>query len=169
MEKEKLIRLIDFIENIDMEGENSVLNIDGHFFNLNQLKALQRNLLNSQREFEEMGIVVKENLSIRRALIVLLQEKYYPLKTYDEIDINLEQLIKQAKVRFQIENRSISKFNTPQAIHPKNPCQHYEDSPLEKEHYKKALKLLVNPSKLFFQDENAFGDLVTIYEDILIC
>ena len=169
MEKEKFIRLIDFIENIDMEGENSVLNIDGHFFNLNQLKALQRNLLNSQREFEEMGILVKENLSMRRALIVLLQEKYYPLKTYDEIDIDLYQLIKQAKVRFQIENRNISKFNTPQAIHPKDPCQHYEDTPLEKGHYKNALKLLVNPSKLFFLDENAFGDLVTIYEDILIC
>lgn len=169
MKKENLIRLIKFIEDLDIEGENSILNIGGHFFNLNQLKALQRNLLNSQREFEEMGIVVKENLSIRRALIVLLQEKYYPLKTYDEIDINLDQLTKQAKIRFQIENRSISKFNTPQLIHPKNPCCHYQDTPLEKGHYKNALKLLVNPSKLFFQDENAFGDLVTIYEDILIC
>lgn len=169
MEKENLIRLIKLIEDINIEGENSILNIGGHFFNLNQLKAIQRKLLNSQRELEEMGIVVKENLSIRRALIVILQEKYYPLKTYDEIDVDLDQLIKHAKVRFQIENRSISKFNTPQLIHPKNPCQHYEDNPLEKGHYKNALKLLVNPSKLFFQDENAFGDLVTIYEDILIC
>ena len=60
-------------------------------------------------------------------------------------------------------------MNTPQAIHPKNPCHHYEDSPLEKGHYKNALKLLVNPSSLFFQDENAFVNLVTIYEDILNC
>lgn len=167
MKKEILIDAIKFVENL--QDESSILVIDGHFFNLSQLKAIQKKLLNSDRELKEMGIVVKENLSIRRALIVLLQEKYYPLKTYNEIDINLEQLVKQAKVRFQIENRSINKLNTPQAIHPKNPCHHYEDRPLEKGHYKNALKLLVNPCQLFFQDENAFINLVTIYEDILNC
>ena len=167
MKKEILIDAIKFVENL--QDESSILVIDGHFFNLSQLKAIQKKLLNSDRELKEMGIVVKENLSIRRALIVLLQEKYYPLKTYNEIDINLEQLVKQAKVRFQIENRSINKLNTPQAIHPKNPCHYYEDSPLEKGHYKNALKLLVNPSSLFFQDENALINLVTIYEDILNC
>lgn len=169
MEKENLIRLIKFIENLDIEGENSILNIDDYCFNQNQLKAIFTKLLNAQKILERFDIVVKENLSMRRALIVILQEKYYPLKTYDEIDVNLSQLINQAKVRFQIENRSISKLNTPQTIHPKNPCKHYEDNPLKKEHYKKALKLLVNPSKLFFEDVNAFEDLIAIYEDLLIC
>ena len=167
MRNENIIELLKYIEGMD--GKVSIFNIGEHSFNYNQLKALQIKLLNSDKVFEQFGIIVKENLSIRRALIVLLQEKYYPLKTYDEIDINLEQLIKQAKVRFKIENRSISKFNSPQAIHPKNPCRHYEDSPLEKGHYKNALKLLVNPSSLFFQDEDAFINLVTIYEDILNC
>lgn len=167
MRDEQKIAFLKFIDGLDNQA--SIFNIGEHSFNYNQLKAIQKKLLNSQRVLEQFGIIVKENLSIRRALIVLLQEKYYPLKTYDEIDINLEQLIKQAKVRFQIENRSINKFNSPQAIHPKNPCHHYEDSPLEKGHYKNALKLLVNPSSLFFQDENAFINLVTIYEDILNC
>lgn len=167
MRDEQKIALLNFIDSLN--GQASIFNIGEHSFNYNQLKAIQKKLLNSQRVLEQFGINVKENLSIRRALIVLLQEKYYPLKTYDEIDIDLEQLIKQAKVRFQIENRSINKLNTPQAIHPKNPCRHYEDSPLEKGHYKNALKLLVNPSSLFFQDEDAFINLVTIYEDILNC
>jgi hypothetical protein len=167
MRDEQKIAFLKFIDSLDSKA--SIFNIGEHSFNYNQLKALQRSLLNSQKVLEQFGINVKENLSIRRALIVLLQEKYYPLKTYDEIDIDLEQLIKQAKVRFKIENRSINKLNTPQAIHPKNPCQHYEDSPLEKGHYKNALKLLVNPSSLFFQDENAFVNLITIYEDILNC
>ncbi|MCD8518334.1 MAG: hypothetical protein LRY32_01020 [Flavobacterium sp.] len=149
MRDEQKIAFLKFIDGLDNQA--SIFNIGEHSFNYNQLKAIQKKLLNSQRVLEQFGINVKENLSIRRALIVLLQEKYYPLKTYDEIDINLEQLIKQAKVRFQIENRSINKLNTPQAIHPKNPCLHYEDSPLEKGHYKNALKLLVNPSSLFFQ------------------
>lgn len=167
MRDEQKIAFLKFIDGLDNQA--SIFNIGEHSFNYNQLKAIQKKLLNSQRVLEQFGINVKENLSIRRALIVLLQEKYYQLKTYDEIDINLEQLIKQAKVRFQIENRSINKLNTPQAIHPKNPCHHYEDSPLEKGHYKNALKLLVNPSSLFFQDEDAFINLVTIYEDILNC
>lgn len=167
MRDEQKIAFLKFIDGLDNQA--SIFNIGEHSFNYNQLKAIQKKLLNSQRVLEQFGINVKENLSIRRALIVLLQEKYYPLKTYDEIDINLEQLIKQAKVRFQIENRSINKLNTPQAIHPKNPCHHYEDRPLEKGHYKNALKLLVNPCQLFFQDENAFINLVTIYEDILNC
>lgn len=149
MRDEQKIAFLKFIDGLDNQA--SIFNIGEHSFNYNQLKAIQNKLLNSQRVLEQFGINVKENLSIRRALIVLLQEKYYQLKTYDEIDINLEQLIKQAKVRFQIENRSINKLNTPQAIHPKNPCHHYEDSPLEKGHYKNALKLLVNPSSLFFQ------------------
>lgn len=167
MRDEKIIALLNFIDSLDDQA--SIFNIGEHSFNYNQLKAIQKKLLNSDKILGQFGINVKENLSIRRALIVLLQEKYYPLKTYDEIDINLEQLIKQAKVRFKIENRSINKLNTPQAIHPKNPCHHYEDSPLEKGHYKNALKLLVNPSSLFFQDEDAFINLVTIYEDILNC
>lgn len=167
MRDEQKIAFLKFIDGLDNQA--SIFNIGEHSFNYNQLKAIQKKLLNSKRVLGQFGINVKENLSIRRALIVLLQEKYYPLKTYDEIDINLEQLIKQAKVRFKIENRSINKLNTPQAIHPKNPCHHYEDSPLEKGHYKNALKLLVNPSSLFFQDEDAFINLVTIYEDILNC
>ena len=68
---------------------------------------------------EQFGINVKENLSIRRAFNSSNVRRNIIHKTYDEIDINLEQLIKQAKVRFQIENRSINKLNTPQAIHPK--------------------------------------------------
>ena len=130
MRDEQKIAFLKFIDGLDNQA--SIFNIGEHSFNYNQLKAIQKKLLNSQRVLEQFGINVKENLSIRRALIVLLQEKYYPLKTYDEIDINLEQLIKQAKVRFQIENRSINKLNTPQAIHPKNPCHHYEDSLMEK-------------------------------------
>jgi len=148
MRDEQKIAFLKFIDGLDNQA--SIFNIGEHSFNYNQLKAIQKKLLNSQRVLEQFGINVKENLSIRRALIVLLQEKYYQLKTYDEIDINLEQLIKQAKVRFQIENRSINKLNTPQAIHPKNPCHHYEDRPLEKGHYKNALKLLVKSFKFVF-------------------
>ena len=101
MRNENIIELLKYIEGMD--GKVSIFNIGEHSFNYNQLKALQIKLLNSDKVFEQFGIIVKENLSIRRALIVLLQEKYYPLKTYDEIDINLEQLIKLAKVRFKFE------------------------------------------------------------------
>ncbi len=118
---------------------------------------------------EGFSIQIEENLSMRRALIALLQEKYYTRKTYEGIEIKLSQLQNIANSRFVIKNKDTRNFKTPQDIHPKNPCLHYEDDIDKKKHYKTALNILIELNVLYYTNSNAHENLKSIYEDISNC
>lgn len=142
---------------------------DNRYYDLEQLLSLQRDLEGGTKTLEGFRIIIKEVLSMRRALIVILQEKYYPLRSYDEIEIKLSQIESNAKLRFFIKNRELKSFEKPQSIHPKNPCLHYEDNSDGKKHYRIALKILTIPSNLYFIDDKAYENLIDIYKNILDC
>ena len=106
---------------------------------------------------------------MRRALIILLQEKYYTYKSYDEVQIELSQLENNAKSRFIIRNRDMRNFKTPQDIHPKDPCSHYEDDIDKKKHYRIALEILTRLNLLDETDLKAHKHFKSILDDISNC
>ena len=165
--------MMDLVETIEklmpMSEKHYHVIRDNRYYDLEQLLSLQRDLEGGTKTLEGFSIIIKEILSMRRAMIVILQEKYYPLKSYEEIEIKLSQIESYAKSRFIIKNRELRKLDNPQAIHPKNPCLYYEDNNDGKKHYRIALKILTIPSNIYFIDDKALENLVDIYNDIIDC
>ena len=162
-----LDEIIDIIKEIT--DKNYYVTLEGVNFKLEQLILLQKKFNENSRLLEGFSIQIEENLSMRRALIALLQEKYYTRKTYEGIEIKLSQLKNIANSRFVIKNKDTRNFKTPQDIHPKNPCLHYEDDIDKKKHYKTALNILIELNVLYYTNSNAHENLKSIYEDISNC
>ena len=162
-----LDEIIEIIKKIT--DENYYVTLEGVNFKLEQLILLQKKFNENSRLLEGFSIQIEENLSMRRALIALLQEKYYTYNTYEGIEIKLSQLKNIANSRFVIKNRDMRNFKTPQDIHPKNPCLHYEDDIDKKKHYKTALNILIELNVLYYTNSNAHENLKSIYEDISNC
>ena len=162
-----LDEIIEIIKKIT--DKNYYVTLEGVNFKLEQLILLQKKFNENSRLLEGFSIQIEENLSMRRALIALLQEKYYTHKTYEGIEIKLSQLQNIANSRFVIKNKDTRNFKTPQDIHPKNPCLHYEDDIDKKKHYKKALNILIDLNVLYFTNSIAHENLKSIYEDISNC
>ncbi len=141
----------------------------GRYYDKEELESFIKDLEGGSKTLEGFRIIIKEELSMRRALIVLLQEGYYKLKSYDDVIIDLIQLQNKAKIRFIIGNRDQEGLTYPERIHPKNPCARYEYNNTAKMHYKTALRILVSPINIYFIDEKAYEHLKTVYEDVLIC
>ena len=157
---EKIKKITDKNYDVTLKDKN---------FELEQLILLQKKFNENSRLLEGFSIQIEENLSMRRALIALLQEKYYTRKTYEGIEIKLSQLQNIANSRFVIKNKDTRNFKTPQDIHPKNPCLHYEDDIDKKKHYKTALNILIELNVLYYTNSNAHENLKSIYEDISNC
>ena len=162
-----LDEIIEIIKKIT--DKNYDVTLEGVNFKLEQLILLQKKFNENSRLLEGFSIQIEENLSMRRALIALLQEKYYTRKTYEGIEIKLSQLQNIANSRFVIKNKDTRNFKTPQDIHPKNPCLHYEDDIDKKKHYKTALNILIELNVLYYTNSNAHENLKSIYEDISNC
>ena len=162
-----LDEIIEIIKKIT--DKNYCVTLEGVNFKLEQLILLQKKFNENSRLLEGFSIQIEENLSMRRALIALLQEKYYTRKTYEGIEIKLSQLQNIANSRFVIKNKDTRNFKTPQDIHPKNPCLHYEDDIDKKKHYKTALNILIELNVLYYTNSNAHENLKSIYEDISNC
>jgi hypothetical protein len=139
------------------------------YYDFEELLSFQRDLQDSQKTLQGFKIKFVDYLSMRRALIVLLQEKYYAYKSYDEVQIELSQLENNAKSRFIIRNRDMRNFKTPQDIHPKDPCLHYEDYIDKKKHYKTALEILTRLNLLDTTDLKAHKHFKSILDDISNC
>ena len=139
------------------------------YYDFEELLSFQRDLQGSSKTLQGYKIKFIDYLSMRRALIILLQEKYYTYKSYDEVQIELSQLENNAKSRFIIRNRDMRNFKTPQDIHPKDPCLHYEDYNDKKKHYKTALNILIDLNVLYYTNSDAHENLKSIYEDISNC
>ncbi len=139
------------------------------YYDFEELLSFQRDLQDSQKTLQGFKIKFIDYLSMRRALIVLLQEKYYAYKSYDEVQIELSQLENNAKSRFIIRNRDMRNFKTPQDIHPKDPCLHYEDYIDKKKHYKTALEILTRLNLLDTTDLKAHKHFKSILDDISNC
>ena len=139
------------------------------YYDFEELLSFQRDLQGSSKTLQGYKIKFIDYLSMRRALIILLQEKYYTYKSYDEVQIELSQLENNAKSRFIIRNRDMRNFKTPQDIHPKDPCSHYEDDINKKKHYKIALEILTRLNLLDETDLKAHKHFKSILDDISNC
>ena len=139
------------------------------YYDFEELLSFQRDLQGSSKTLQGYKIKFIDYLSMRRALIILLQEKYYTYKSYDEVQIELSQLENNAKSRFIIRNRDMRNFKTPQDIHPKDPCSHYEDDIDKKKHYRIALEILTRLNLLDETDLKVHRHFKSIYEDISNC
>ena len=157
---EKIKKITDKNYDVTLKDKN---------FELGHLLSLQKRLNENPKILDGFSIQINENLSMRRALIALLQEKYYTYNTYEGIEIKLSQLQNIANSRFVIKNKDTRNFKTPQDIHPKNPCLHYEDDIDKKKHYKTALNILIELNVLYYTNSNAHENLKSIYEDISNC
>lgn len=160
-------------EAIDIIKENLNRNYliirEKRYYDFEELLSFQRDLQGSSKTLQGYKIKFIDYLSMRRALIILLQEKYYTYKSYDEVQIELSQLENNAKSRFIIRNRDMRNFKTPQDIHPKDPCSHYEDDINKKKHYRIALEILTRLNLLDETDLKANRHFKSIYEDISNC
>lgn len=148
---------------------NYLITREKKYYDFEELLSFQRDLQDSQKTLQGFKIKFIDYLSMRRALIVLLQEKYYAYKSYDEVQIELSQLENNAKSRFIIRNRDMRNFKTPQDIHPKDPCLHYEDDIDKKKHYKTALEILTRLNLLDTTDLKAHKHFKSILDDISNC
>jgi len=148
---------------------NYLITREKKYYDFEELLSFQRDLQDSQKTLQGFKIKFIDYLSMRRALIVLLQEKYYAYKSYDEVQIELSQLENNAKSRFIIRNRDMRNFKTPQDIHPKDPCLHYEDYIDKKKHYKTALEILTRLNLLDTTDLKAHKHFKSILDDISNC
>ncbi len=160
-------------EAIDIIKENLNRNYliirEKRYYDFEELLSFQRDLQGSSKTLQGYKIKFIDYLSMRRALIILLQEKYYTYKSYDEVQIELSRLENNAKSRFIIRNRDMRNFKTPQDIHPKDPCSHYEDDINKKKHYKIALEILTRLNLLDETDLKAHKHFKSILDDISNC
>ncbi|KIX22072.1 hypothetical protein SY27_05235 [Flavobacterium sp. 316] len=135
-------------------------------YNYDQLQSYIFDL--NEVAYKLTGFTIKSELSRRRALIVILQEKYFKFNSYNEVDINFDNVEKLSKQRFKQKNRDKIKFNSPQETHPKNPFRYYGDDMNSFRHYREAIELLACMPDLYIDGEEAGEDIVELYERLQV-
>lgn len=157
--KKRLDEVIIIFEKYQLKNVNVVK--DDLTINYEKLILLYKEL----GEFAERigGFEIKVNLSRRRALIAILQEKYYGLDDYNKEEINFDIIEKQAYSRYEIKQRDKSKFNSPQEAHPKSPNNYYGNNSYKRRHYKEAIKILACMPDLYIYDDQAIVHLKNLY------
>ena len=68
-------------------------------------------------------VEIKCFLSRREALIVLLEEDFWDKTSYDFTSLKKHEFL--ASQRFELTNKEKRDLDTPQKVHPKNPCNYY--------------------------------------------
>ncbi|UOY04975.1 hypothetical protein L0P88_13545 [Muricauda sp. SCSIO 64092] len=126
----------------------------------------QQLLMDAQKELEQSQ--KKPKLSRRRAFIVILEELYYDVREYPK-DLTLDSIHRKASQRFEFSHSAMNSFSSPNEVHPKDPCSHYENDGLRKAKYRQTLAHLVTYSQLYFKIKEAAQSLEATYRDILQC
>ncbi|WP_130735955.1 hypothetical protein [Flavobacterium sp. J27] len=135
-------------------------------FNYNQLQSFFKDLKEVANKLN--GVTIKSNLSRRRALIVILQEEYFELNTYEAKNIDFNVIEEISKQRFNQKNRDRTKFNSPQETHPKNAFKYYGDDMNSFRHYMEAIELLACMSDFYIDGKEAREDIVQLYERLQV-
>lgn len=140
--------------------------IEGNIYTSEQIKLAQQLLMDAQKELEQSQ--KKPKLSRRRAFIVILEELYFDVREYPK-DLTLDSIHRKASQRFEFSQRAMNSFSTPNEVHPKDPCHHYENDGLRKAKYRQTLAHLVTYSQLYFKIKKAALSLEATYRDVLQC
>lgn len=133
-------------------------------FSVEEFLKFFENMIEISDKIDGIHFVVSS--SRRKAMLCILEEKYYKINSYSEVDIKLQEIEYEAKKRFTFNNRDKRKFNSPQAIHPKQPFKHYGDNKYEFHYYILAVKNILSMPEIHIYDKNALENLKNIYEKI---
>jgi hypothetical protein len=133
-------------------------------FNVDEFLKFFENMMEISDKIDGIHFIVSS--SRRKAMLCILEEKYYKINSYSEVDIKLQEIENEAKKRFTFNNRDKRKFNSPQTIHPKQPFKHYGDNKYEFHYYILAVKNILSMPEIHIYDKNALENLKNIYEKI---
>ena len=158
--------LLEVIQAINIQGKKirKITRNDKTYDN-EELKSFHKDLKESSYLMKGFKIVIKESLSRRRALIVILQEYFFKDIVYPK-DMIFEFYENKANSRFIVENRDKTAFKTPQEAHPKKPREHYEDKNHQMYHYIKSLELLCLLPDSYFEKTEAIEPFIKLYHDL---
>ena len=157
MIKTNLKNVFDLLKRTDISVEK--IKVSGKSFNREQLEVLYNLVAIDHAVLDCIENEYKYFLSRRKALIVLLEEDFYDKLSYDFTD--LQKYENKAASRFKIRNKEKSVLDTPQKVHPKNPCKYFNEDGMgyKKHHYKDALNDLLQTPFHFFEVEKAVETL----------
>lgn len=157
-----LVTLFKVLKKYDVKY-HSIINGDSTF-NLELLQKFLSELKDAANRLD--GFTIKSSLSRRRALVVILQERYYKLKSYDKELIVFSEIEDEAKRRFKLQNRAKSKFNTPQETHPKNPLNYYGNDKNSLNEYRETIGLLASMPDFYIVGNEPKEDIIKLYHRI---
>ena len=143
------------------------IKIKGVVFTSEQLKLLHDHIVNDNSIFNYIELDLKYYLSRRKALIVVLEEDFYDKLSYDFTD--LKKYENKAASRFEIRNKEKNVLDTPQKVHPKNPCKYFngKDMAYKKRHYKDAISEILKTTFHFFEIKEAEETLKETYTKMI--
>lgn len=143
------------------------IKIQGVVFTSEQLKLLHDHIVNDKSIFNYIELDLKYYLSRRKALIVVLEEDFYDKLSYDFTD--LKKYENKAALRFEIRNKEKNVLDTPQKVHPKNPCKYFngKDMAYKKRHYKDAISEILKTPFHFFEIKEAEETLKETYNKMI--
>lgn len=156
-------KVLDYLERLEREPG---LMVNGNTYTVEQVLWAKK--LTADIEFELGFRPSKPKLSRRRAFIVILEELFYDKPKYPD-NLSLDAVGRIAVQRFEFAQRHLSSKTSPQDIHPKDACRHYENDGLKKMNYRRPLSHLVAYQELFFELMEAAKTLELKYREVLLC
>lgn len=161
--------MMNLLEVLDVlkKYEKNVFKIirDNKEYDMKELLSFQQDSEIFCEQLKGFKVSFKNNLSRRRALIVLLQEFHFKERDYP-VNMDLQLYERKARARFTIGRRDKNNLDDPNDIHPKKPREFYEDNNYKMRHYKDALELLALVPNHYFINEEAIGPFLKILKDI---
>ena len=164
---------INIEELIEMHEKNNAeflkIEFDGTEFYTYQLDFLHKTITNNKSIQYYLKVIFKYRISRRRALIVLLEEDFYNIEEYNDVDLDKYEI--KAKERFKISQSSKKDLDTPTKIHPKNPCIYFKDDRMvsKKRQYKDSLEKILETPFQFFDVKAAMESLTKTYHKFKDC
>ncbi len=158
MIKTNLKNVFNELKRDDISKEN--ITVSGELFNVKQLKVLYDLVARNKEMLDYIEVEIKCFLSRRKALIVLLEEYYWDKASYDFTSLNKYEFL--ASQRFELTNKEKRDLDTPQKVHPKNPCNYFNEDGMgyKKRQYKNALNEILKTPFCFFEVEKALENLI---------
>ena len=149
------------------QAKSEDLIINGNFYTNAELDIAERILRDSKNNISFKK--KKPNISLRRAYIVILQEKFFNENRYPE-NLNIKERIYPIAVsRFSISQRNKQVFETASQALPKDPCLYFEDNGYAKRQFRESLKFLLITNIECFENTTAKEALKLVFEEIKIC
>lgn len=166
MIKTNLKNVFNELKRDDISKENII--VSGELFNVKQLKVLYDLVAKNKEMLDNIEVEIKCYLSRRKALIVFLEEDYWDKTSYDFTNLNKYEFL--ASQRFELTNKEKRDLDTPQKVHPKNPCNYFNENGMgyKKRQYKNALNEILKTPFYFFEVEKAIETLIKIQDKMEI-